>query len=408
MFLLLKLSWRNILRNKRRSLITGLAIGFSLAIVIFLDAYLIGMTEQLTRSATESFMGHGQIHAEGFRSTQEVEKTIVDTPRVLAALKKETVVQSFSPRTLAISMISSPADVQSVLLSGINPEKEKRVSRLAKALIKGNFLAFPDKKQIVIGHKLAKNLEVGIGDRVVITVAQAGTGELSQEMFRVGGILFFNLRQMDENMAFIRLKQSQKLLGISDRVHEIALLFKTKDLAKETFPDFMQRYSQNGNEALHWSKLMSDLFGILELMNITMAISLLILFAIVSLTIMNTLFTSLYERLFEFAVLRSIGTRPMTMGMIILFEAACLGAVSIVIGLAIGVPLTYAVSKIGLDFVGLEFQGVSFQNLLYPRMEWYQVIVYPALFFLFTLLVAIYPAVFAAKIIPAKAMRRSM
>ena len=120
---------------------------------------------------------------------------------------------------------------------------------------------------------------------------------------------------------------------------------------------------------------------------------------------MNTLFMSLYERMFEFGVLRAVGTRPVRMALIILFEAGALSVLSIIIGGAVGFAVTYAYSVWGIDYVGIEFAGVTFRELIYPTLRATQFTVFPLVVFLFTLLAGIYPAVFAGRLTPSRAMQ---
>ena len=133
-----------------------------------------------------------------------------------------------------------------------------------------------------------------------------------------------------------------------------------------------------------------------------------ILFGVVALGIVNTLFMSLHERMFEFGVLRAVGTRPFVTGQMILYEAASLAVLSIGLGALMGFVLTFIVSKTGIDYSGIEFAGVTFQELLFPVFSWQQYFRYPVWVFVFTIVTAVYPAVYAARLSPAKAMRRSL
>jgi ABC-type lipoprotein release transport system permease subunit len=406
MFLLLRLAWRNSLRNKRRTILAGLAIGIGLASLIFVDALIIGMSRSMSKVATDTFLGEGQIHGSGFRDTLEVEKTIVQSDHVLKALAAEKAVKVFAPRTLSFAMVSSPANASSVLLCGVEPGKEAALSKLDEATVQGEFLTARDDEKIILGSKLAETLEVGVGDRVVATVAQAGTGELSQGMFRVGGIFRFNIREMDGEMAVVTLSRAQKMLGLETRIHEIAMQF---DPETPPGPGFWTSYSQNGNEALPWQDILPELGVAIQYAEFSILILGFILFGIVSLGIMNTLFMSLYERMFEFGVLRAVGTRPLRMVLMILCEAAVLSLISILIGSALGFGLTWFFAERGFNvYTGLEYGGITLTEPIFPVLKTYQFYKYPFYLFVLTLLVGLYPAVVAAKIRPAKAMQRSL
>jgi ABC-type lipoprotein release transport system permease subunit len=407
MWTFIKLAWRNVLRNKRRTILAGTAIGIGLAALIFTDAFIIGMEQNMVRSATSSFLGEGQIHQAGFRETLEVDKTINNLEQVTSNLKKESIVKDFTLRTMAFGMITSAANVNSINLIGINPDTEKNLSQIDDAIIKGKYFSENEPNSIVIGKKLAENLEVDLEDRVVVTVAQAKTGDLSQEMFRISGIYYFNTPDMDSGMAFIPLEKSQEMLGIGNNAHEIAIKFTDIKYGQDKELPFWSKYSQYGNETLGWIKIFPELEIMFKFTQFSIYVTAIILFGVVAFGIINTLFMSLYERMFEFGVLRAIGTGPFRMAQLILLEAGSLAIISIICGSILGFIITYTVMKTGIDYRGIEMVGVTIRDLIYPVLTIKQFVIYPFWLFLFTIITALYPALYAARISPAKAMRKS-
>ena len=408
MFLILaKLAWRNIFRNKRRTIIAATAIGIGLTALIFIDAFMIGMEETMIRTATASFLGDAQIHREGFRDEQEASMTIQALDAVTASLAEETIVQHFTQRVLVSGMITSPANVSAIHLVGVHPPTEKFLSLIDDAITEGVYFEGDNSRDIVIGAKLAEILEIGLGDRVVVTVAQAGTGELSQEMFRISGIYHFADEAMNSGMAFVRIEKSQEMLAIGNDVHEIAIKFTSIAYSQDTTLPFWDTYSEHGNEALSWTELMSQLTVVLEMTKYTKYIMGVILFGVVIFGIINTLFMSLYERMFEFGVLRAVGTRPFGMARVILFEAGALAIVSIGLGAILGFVLTAVLAHIGIDYTGIEMMGVTMQEFIYPVLEIQQFIIYPIWVFISTIIAGLYPARYVAKMAPVDAMRRS-
>ena len=405
--ILVKLAWRNIFRNKRRTLIAATAIGIGLAALIFIDALMIGMTENMVRTATASFLGDAQIHREGFRDAQEVSLTIQALDEVTEGLAQEGIVEHFTQRTLAPGMITSPASVSAIILVGVHPPTEKFLSKIDDALTEGAYFEADNSRDIVIGAKLAEILEIGLRDRVVVTVAQAESGDLSQEMFRVSGIYHFAGEEMNSGMAFVQIEKAQEMLGIGNVAHEIAIKFTSIAYSQDPTLPFWEAYSEHGNEALSWTELMSQLTVILEMTKYSKYIMAVILFGVVVFGIINTLFMSLYERMFEFGVLRAVGTRPFGMARVILFEAGALAVVSIALGMILGFLVTALLSRIGIDYTGIELVGVTIQEFIYPTLTVEQFMIYPVWLFVFTIIAGLYPARYAAKMSPADAMRRS-
>jgi ABC-type lipoprotein release transport system permease subunit len=403
----LKLAWRNIFRNKRRTFISGIAIGVGLASMIFIDALMIGMKDNMIKSATKSFLGEGQIHRQGFRVTQEVEKTINNLEWIISNLEKEEPVRRFTLRTATFGMISSAANVSSVMFYGIHPSTEKHLSQIDDVIKEGDYFKGDETRDIVIGSDLAELLEVEIGDRTVITVTQAESGNLVQDMFIVSGIYHFNVKEMDTGMAFVRLSKAQELLGIGKNVHEIALTFKDIQFASKKDNPFWSKYSVYDNEAVSWTGLLPQLHAMLGIFWISLLVMGIILFGIVAFGIVNTLFMSLYERMFEFGVIRAVGTRPSGVRRLILYEAGVLSLLSIALGIFLGFITTLIFIKTGVDYRGIEIAGTSIHEMLYPVIHIQQYLIYPIAVFAFTLLIGLYPAQVASKMHISEALRKS-
>ena len=405
--ILIKLAWRNIFRNKRRTFIAATAIGIGLAALIFVDAFMIGMSENMVQTATSTFLGDAQIHRVGFRDAQEVSLTIQALDEVTERLAQETIVEHFTQRTIASAMITSPANVSAINLVGVHPPTEKFLSEIDDAITEGAYFEGDNSRDIVVGAKLAETLEIELADRVVLTVAQAESGDLSQEMFRISGIYQFAGEEMNSGMAFVQIEKAQEMLAIGNEAHEIAIKFTSITYSQDATLPFWETYSEHGNEALSWTELMSQLTVILQVTEYGKYIMGVILFFVVIFGIINTLFMSLYERMFEFGVLRAVGTRPFGMARVILFEAGALAVVSIGLGMILGFILTAVLSHIGLDYTGIEMVGVTVQEFIYPVMKVEQFMIYPVWLFVFTIIAGLYPARYAAKMSPADAMRRS-
>jgi lipoprotein-releasing system permease protein len=408
MWLILKLAFRNIFRNKRRTILSVIAIGVGLAAMMFADALIISLGDTMVRSATEDFSGNAQIHQEGFAKNLDVEKVINgnENNRLLKDLSKESELQSFTPRVLSYGMLTSTSDANNIIIYGIDPKREKSVSKISQFMTAGDYLNPTEERKIIVGKKLADNLNIGVGDRVVVTVARAHVGDLSQEMFRVGGIFSFGAREMDESVAFIRLDEAQSILNLGTGIHEIALNFKDLNIPAQKKFTIGTKYTRDGNVVIGWNKMFKDLASILEFTGFSLGILGFILFGIIAFGIMNTLFMSLYERMFEFGVLRAVGTRPSVVARMILYEAFMLALVSSIAGVIMGLILIGFFSKYGIDYRGVEYAHLVFKDKIYPHFRLVQFVLYPPCLVVFATLVGIYPAIYAARISPAVALRK--
>ncbi len=405
--MLVKLAWRNMFRNKRRTFIAGTAIGVGLAALIFSDALIIGMKENMIHTATASFMGEGQIHAEGFRETRDVKDTIHNADSILSLLRDDPQIGRFAPRVMTSAMVSSPASMSSIVLWGIDPEREKHLSQIDEALTKGEYVGDSSGRGLVVGSELAELLQVEEGERIVVTVSRPDGG-LSQELFRVGGIYHFNSPELDQGMAFANIVKVRSMLGMTGgSLHEISFTVKDDRIAGDTSHVFWDRYNFGDNRAVGWTELIPQFAALLDMTDLSMWLLGFVLFGVVSLGIVNTLFMSLYDRMFEFGVLRAVGTRPRNVWSLIFLEAGALAVISSALGIILGFALTLLFNRVGIDYRGIEFSGVTIQQLIYPQLQLSQFILYPVAVIGLTLVVGMYPATYAAKLRPADAMRRS-
>jgi ABC-type lipoprotein release transport system permease subunit len=405
--MIFKLSFRNILRNRRRTIITCMIMGLGLTSLIFADAFLRGLNENMIDSVTNSFLGDGQIHRKDFLKTRELEKTIHNGLNVLEELKKDPLVKMAVPRTMASAMIASPTDILPIALYGINPTEESSLSSLQNSLVSGEYLKKEFSDQVIIGDKLALFLGVSIGDKVVITTSQAKTGVLSQELFRIGGIFKMKNKDMDSSVAFINIDKSQSFMGIDQEVHEIVWKFKSRQNVVNPPNEFLNHFSQNDNEALSWKKLVPAIDAGIQLTTYSLSIGSIILFAVIALSTMNTLFMSIYERMYEFGIMKAIGTRPTFIFSLIVLEAISLALLSSVFGLLLGNLIVFITRLTGINHLtDVEYLGTTIKTAIRPVIHMNQWTLYPTAIIIFALLAAIYPALSAAKIIPTKAMRR--
>lgn len=400
--ILMALVLRNLIRHKRRTLLASLAVGVGLAALIFTDGFMLSMEENMIRAATTTFLGDGQIHAAGFRESLDAATYLEDVDALLGRLESDPVVAAAAPRVQAFAMLSSPAHATSALLFGIDPNREPRLSKVDEALVAGEYLA-TGSRRVLLGRIVAEDLQVEIGDRVVVTLSEADTDELAQAMFRVGGVFEMGVREMDRSVAFVTIERARELLAIGGGAHEVAVSLRPS--ARGTPADVWGRYADGGREALGWAELMPELEAALSMSQVSILFVAIVLLGVVALGIVNTLFMSLHERMFEFGVLRAVGTRPARMALMVLMEAGVLSVVSMVVGSALGVAVCLAVSRNGIDYGGIEYAGVTFQEPLRAILQARQFVVYPLWVFACCLVAGLYPAIYAARMAPSAAMK---
>ena len=404
--MLLKLAWRNLWRNRTRTWLSALVIAIGLVAMIFMDTMMVGMNTNMVKNATDSLMGHAQMHALGFRDEQDVKLTINDLDQALLQLEKHPDLKARSLRIVTQSMLSSSGGGEPVFSLGVDPEEEQLLSKFDEAIIEGEYLDSVSGQKLILGWKLAEKLELGLGDRLVLTAADAESGEMVQELFRLSGIFKTGEEKMDASMVLVARKTLQSMLKLEGRIHQIALRYSKLTQDGTLVNPLKKPDDSSKNELLLWTELMPSLYMISQMTDLSMAIMGTILFLIIALGITNTLLMGLYERMFEFGVIKSIGTTPWQAARIMFFEAVCLGFVSIIVGLILALFVTALFANYGIDYIGIEFSGVTFQEKIYPSYKWSRLVLYPFMSLGFTLLASLYPAFKLWKMLPVEALRK--
>lgn len=406
--LTLKLAIRNLLRNTRRTVLTVMLIGFSLASLILVDALTLGMLDILINSVTRNVVGEAQIHKVGYRENLDVDLYLDDSREVLSKLDQDPTISAYSERVIAGGMLASSYNVGTGLMFGINAESEAKVTQLKDALIEGEYLTGKS-GEIIIGNELADLLEVSLGDRIVVTLSEANTGELAQALFRVSGIFHFGIRAIDEGMVFTNINQARRTLGLQDhQSHEIAIKFTSTEIAETEQSEIFKDLNQGELETLSWMKLNPAIASIISMSGLSSLIVGSILFVLAGLGVINSMFMSIYERIYEFGVAKAIGTTPGRIGTLILTEAGLIAVISCIAGGVLAFLLGSYAQQYGVPLGEFEVSGIAIDNKVKLRVELYQFIQYPIYVTCLTVVAALYPARFAATIVPTEALQRSL
>ncbi|MGV0034881.1 MAG: hypothetical protein ACNYPE_07905, partial [Candidatus Azotimanducaceae bacterium WSBS_2022_MAG_OTU7] len=179
----LKLAFRNLFRNTRRTILTSLLISSSLVVLILVDGLMLGMMEVMVGGITHTLEGEAQVVRKGFRNNFEVEYTIDDSTNVIRQIEASDAVAGFGPRVIIGGMITSSYNTAGALVYGVDAVQELKVSKISDAIVKGQYLS-GEPREILIGSPMAHLLEVELGDRLIISAATVDTNEITQELFR--------------------------------------------------------------------------------------------------------------------------------------------------------------------------------------------------------------------------------
>lgn len=402
--------WRNIGRNRRRSLITaaGLAVGYSSVVVLV--GWFDGLVVQMIESGTGTVTGQLQVHSAHYLPDRSVYETIggdpgVDVAAMVAEVEADPSVTAASPRVYGGGLVSSGDATAAASFLGVDPEREPHVSRLMGTLVQGRQPA-PGAHEILIGAEMARILRVDAGAELVV-VCPAIDGSMGNDLFTVSGIFESGLVDLDRTFALIPLGELQALMAMDPReVHEIAAALLDPWSAPTASERLSGELSSFGDIAVEpWTALRPELVEYAQLSASYQWILLAIVFGMAIFGVANTMLMATFERRREFAVLLAVGASPVGIVRSVLYEAMTLGAVGLAAGAAVTLPVLVWWHNAPPDLSWLFGQTTMLGALVRPTLsvEYPWAMVGKAAVWLFAtaVLAALYPAIRAARVPPA-------
>jgi putative ABC transport system permease protein len=366
--LLFILAWRNIWRNKRRSILTLAAITFATMAAVAMRGVQIGTYGVNIKNAVEMFTGYIQIQREGYQKNPSLNKAFKLTGDIEEKLNSSDEVISYSPRVYASGLISYEQNSFGSAIFGISPSKESETTKIMSKLNSGSFFSSDTSDKIVIGTKLLKNLKAENGDTVVV-LGQGFDGSLGNLKFKIAGTIKTGSPELDQMAIFMGIETAQELLALyGNRVHAIAIKLDDIELIEETSQKLSATSLGDEISILSWEELMPDFRQSIELDNISGIMMLMILIIIVSFGILNTVLMSVTERFNEFGVTLSIGMPPLKLASVVLIETILIALIGIAIGNILGAGINYYIYQNPIEF-GSEFAYIYEEYGFLPRLE---------------------------------------
>ena len=404
-----KMAWRNIWRNPRRTILTICAITFASVLLVFMLSFQFGSYETMINTSVKISTGHLQVQAAKYHEKKSIRFVIPDPLAVADILDQIPEVAAYSFRGQAFALISSKDRTYGVVVTGIDPQKEARVSRIRKLVHEGHFLTEDDGSRAVVGKLLAKNLRVKIGDELTL-LGQGRDGSIAATVVQVKGIFSSGIDEFDRSTIQIPLAFFQQTFSMGNAVHEVVIIAKSLSDVSRIKAKLVTALSKL-NKGMHlktfdWQELMPGLRQAIEMDLVSGLIFYALLIIVVAFSILNTFLMAIFERTREFGVLMAIGTTPRRLTKVLLTESMVMTAVGIMAGILIGIAITYYFQMNGIDFSGgsdlLSQFGIT--GRMYPKLSLLSVSIGPIMVLFFTFIAALYPALKVRRLRPVEAM----
>ncbi|AOY58155.1 permease [Desulfococcus multivorans] len=405
------MAWRNVWRNRRRSLLTMAAIAFACALLVFMLSFQFGSYEAMINAAVKVHTGYFQIQAPGYQEKREIRLVVADPEAVARLIDAVPEVTAYTFRANAFSLAASNDRTYGISVTGIDPVREFNVSSLKTLVRDGVFLSPGDGPEALVGALLAKNLRVGIGDPITL-LGQGRDGSIAATVVTVKGIFASGQDDFDRNALYIPLGYFQELYAMRGAVHEIVGMTSSiwaVPAVERRLKQELERLDRDKNgplAILDWKALMPGLAQGIYLDLVSGLIFYLLLIVVVAFSIMNTFLMAIFERTREFGVLMAIGTTTGRLTRLLLTESMMMTFVGMGAGMLLGSLVTLYYQIVGIDFGGASeiLKQYGIPGRMYPILTVPSLVIGPFLVCFITFWAALWPALRVRRLTPVKAM----
>ena len=393
--LYLKLAWRNIWRNKRRTLITMASVVMAVLLSSVMSSMQQGQYDQMIENTVGSFTGHLQVqHPDYF------EESTLDT------LNDHPKIKSVIPRIDSYALSAGDERSKAAMVIGVDVDSEKQLSEPDQKIVEGEYFGSNAANGALIAQGLGEFLNVGVGDTLVL-LGQGFRGMSAAAAYPVMGIMKFGLPDMNKNMVYLPMELSRDFYAVDDRVTSLVILLhdpeEVETVVRELKAELGEEYA-----VLGWQTLVPELVQAIEADRGSGLILLLILYMIVGFGIFGTILMMTAERKFELGVMIAIGTARKRMAIMLILEMIFITFMGTALGMLFSLPVMYY-----FNFNPLRFSGEAAMAIEEYGMEPYvQFSTDPAILIqqgtiilIITLIIGLYPLLHMRKLKPVEAMR---
>ncbi len=406
---LLLLAWRNIWRNKRRTLITMLSVFMAVLLSSLMTSIQQGAWDKMTDNVLSTYTGYLQIHKKGYWDKQSINESFIPDEQLLNQLHEQRAITAVLPRLESFAMASADRVSSGVLVLGIVPEIENENTQLASRLTQGQY--FPEGRAgILLTDSLAAHLKLHTGDTLIL-LGQGFRSVSAAGKYEVTGILHFPSPDLNKKLVFLPLQSAQELFGAENRLTSLALFLQPGKDAEDIARQLESQIDTARYEVLAWPDMMPELVQAREVDTAGAMLMLSVLYIIIAFGIFGTLLMMMRERMYEMGVLIAIGMKRYLLGIMFWLEITFIGLLGALLGIAASFPVVYYFYKNPIDMTRIAKEAVAayerfgfepiFPASMNPQIFLQQAIVV----FILTSIMALYPFWVIKKLTVIEAMK---
>ena len=402
MLQLIKMAYRDLGRNRRRSFFSSLALGMGLALLLLMAAFIQGEMGSAMETTIQLQSGHLQIQAQNYdeiKTSLKWEDLIENPDQVAGQLASLEPVSVATPRLFATGIVSVRDETAGVRVIGIDPLSTANAPFRA-GLVRGEFLTPDDREGILIGLSLADKLGLDAGSQINLSV-NTSNGDVNEQPFTVRGIYTTETNAFDNFTAFVPLTKAQAMTQTENHASTIFVMLKDIDQTDSV----VAALQSSSYKVLTWTKMNEFIIQYENFANSYMVILYVIVLGITATVIVNTLVMAVFERTREIGILSAMGMRSRTIMAMFLAESSLLAVGGILIGLILGFLAVAYFAKFGFNIESIGVTGMLLSNTIYTELTPEDTVTLTFLAFVVTLVAGIFPALLAARMEPVEALR---
>ncbi|MBD3616623.1 MAG: ABC transporter permease [Gracilimonas sp.] len=405
--LYLKLAWRNIWRNKRRTLITMASVVMAVLLSTVMSSMQQGQYDQMIDNTVGSFSGHIQVQHPDYFNESTLDNSFEVNQQLLSRIQDHPEVKTVIPRLYSYALAAGDERSKAAMVVGIDVESERQLSEPDQKIEEGEYFRTNEDTGVLISAGLADFLSVQVGDTLVL-LGQGFRGMSAAGAYPITGVMKFGIPEMNNSLVYLPMEIAQHFYGTYDRLTSAVVLLQNPErvqaVVSELQPELGEEYA-----VLGWQTLMPELVQAIEADRGSSMILLLILYMIVGFGIFGTVLMMTAERKFEFGVMIAIGTARVRMAVILILEMIFITFMGTLFGMISSLPFMYYFNLNPLKFTGEAARAIE----EYGMEPFIRFSTDPAIMLnqgmivlTITLIVSLYPLLHMHKLKPVEAMRR--
>jgi len=402
----IELAWRNLWRQPRRTLLTVAAIMLAGIVTVFLLALQVGSYATMKDNVLGVFDGFAQVQQPEYLDDPGIRRTVARPEQLAQKIERIDGVAAVAVRGATYALLSRGQHSIGAFVVGVQPGVEARVSSIARSVRTGNYLTPGNAAEVVIGQALARNLGVGVGDRVTL-LGMAHDGSVAADVLTVRGVFESGVSALDRQLAELPLERFQADFAMAGLANLLVVSGRGLTQVEDALPAIRRLAEPQGLAVRSWNELEPGLAGAIRLDASTSMLWYVSLVVVVVVLLLNTLLMSVLERTREFGVLLALGMRDGAIGRMVWLELLLLLGIGLGAGMALGGGLVAWYGVHGLALPGAEgvFAQWGLPSRMYPRLSAFSLLTGPAAIALSTAVAGVFPYLRIRRLRPVSAMR---